>query len=253
MTATDITTASNTEQARTPVLVAILKNFLFMQNIASFILSRISPTIEHNVQKYQALRKAFYLTALEHLKGDYLEFGVFTGSSFVFALRINRRLKALGDFGTRFFGFDSFSGFGKVDEKEKHPFYLDINFSVNQERVMRNIRNHGRGEKIELIKGYFENTLAGKSATDVGVKAARVVLIDCDLQNASMLALQYAKPVLQLGTVVLLDDFFSYKGSETRGTAGAFNEFCEANPQIKFRRIFDYGYGGVGYIVSAIS
>ena len=46
--------------------------------------------VEHNLGKYHALKKAFYLTALENLHEDYLEFGVFTGGSFVFATKAHR-------------------------------------------------------------------------------------------------------------------------------------------------------------------
>lgn len=235
-----------------PVMISILKNFLFFQNVASFVLSKIPATVEHNIQKYQALRKAFYLTALEQLHGDYLEFGVFTGSSFVYALRVSRKFRFLGKVGTRFFGFDSFAGFGKVGEDDSHPFYLDSNFAVNEGKIIRNIKRHAKDQKVELIKGYFENTLEGHSPSEFGIKLARVILIDCDLKVASKLALNYVKPILQAGTVIVLDDFFSYKGNSSLGTAGAFHEFIKANPHICFRRMFDYGYGGVVYIVSSI-
>ena len=242
--------AEPTSPQRVPFLFALLKNLLFVQNIASFVLSRVPPVIEHNLGKYQALRKAFYLTALEQLQGDYLEFGVFTGSSFIFAMNMNLRLKAMGRTTTRFFGYDSFAGFGPVGAGEEHPFYSDSNFAVNEAKVVRNIKRRSSGQHFELIKGYFEATLAGKTAKDVGVAKTRVALIDCDLKNASRLALDYLKPTLQEGSVLIMDDFFSYRGVSDLGTAGAFHEFCAANPNIEFRRVFDYGFGGVGYIVS---
>ena len=51
----------------------------------------------------------------------------------------------------------------------------------------------------------------------------------------------------------MLDDFFSFKGDESKGVAGAFNEFCQKNQSLKLRKIFDYGYGGVAYILSEIT
>ena len=49
---------------------------------------------------------------------------------------------------------------------------------------------------------------------------------------------------------MLIDDFYSYKGSSKLGTYGAFLKFESEHPEWKFRRIFDYGYGGVGMIAS---
>ena len=92
------------------MLINFIKNNLFIQNLVGKIHSIIPPVVSHNLAKYEALKKAMYQTALEHTTGDYLEFGVFTGSSFNYAMQINRKLKYLGDMQTSFYGFDSFKG-----------------------------------------------------------------------------------------------------------------------------------------------
>ena len=76
-------------------------------------------------------------------------------------------------------------------------------------------------DKFELVKGFFKETLQGEPKS----KTARVILIDCDLYSSTQLALEYIKPTLQEGTLLILDDFFSYKGSADKGVCGAFNEF----------------------------
>ena len=73
------------------MLLNIIKNNLFLQNIVANIFSRFPPVIEHNLAKYSAIKKAMYQTALEHTYGSYIEFGVFTGSSFNFAMKINKK------------------------------------------------------------------------------------------------------------------------------------------------------------------
>ena len=55
-------------------------------------------------------------------------------------MRIHRRLDHLSKHTPRFFGFDSFTGFGDIGHGDKHPFYIDKRFSVDREKVMRNIR-----------------------------------------------------------------------------------------------------------------
>jgi len=208
--------------------------------------------VQHNWEKYTALKKAFYLTALEQLEGDYLEFGVFTGSSFVSALRVNKKLKFLGKIQTKFFGFDSFIGFGQVAETDRHPFYLDNIFKVNEKKVINNILKHSQGQEVKIIPGYFEQTLQNKTASGLGVKKARIVFIDCDLKEPAALALNFVQPILQQGAILIMDDFFSYKGDAQKGVAGAYNEFCQKYPNISWRKLYDYGYGGVAYIISDI-
>ncbi len=235
------------------MLISLLKRFTLFQNFAAWICSLIPPVVEHNLQKYSALRKAFFITGLDGVQGDYLEFGVFTGSSLIFATKISRRLNLASKVGPRFFGFDSFEGFGEVDPVDEHPFYNDSDptFKVNFEKVKRNILKKTRGSEIHLVKGFFSKTLKEKTAPERGIKAARVVLIDCDLKGATTEALTFLLPVLQPGMILILDDFYGFRGSQKNGVAGAFNAFKEANPQLKFSKVFSYGYGGVAFMLSS--
>lgn len=234
-------------------LINVLKASFFLPNLVSWLVTKVPPLVDHNIGKYAAIKKAFYLTGLERLEGDYLEFGVFTGSSFVCALRAHKSLDYLGRINTKFYGFDSFSGFGTVSGGDEHPFYQNSIFSVNEKAVVKNIKKKAGGIPVSIVSGYFEDTLKGRTATSFGVKKARVVLIDCDLKDPAMLSLDFLAPVLQQGTILIMDDFFSYRGDEGRGVAGGFFEFCKKNPTVSWRKLYDYGYGGVAYIVSSIN
>lgn len=232
------------------MLLNLLKNNLLFQNLASWIFSRPSPLIEHNIGKYFAIKKAFYITALEKLDGDYLEFGVFTGSSFVFANRTHRRMRAIADVKTKFYGFDSFTGFGAVAKHDQHPFYLDSIFAVNAEKVIRNIKRKSKGNEVVITQGFFEDTVKGKTAASFGIEKTRILFIDCDLKDPARIALDFVLPTIQDGTILIMDDFFSYKGRPELGVNGAFLEFQAANPQFNWRLLYHYGYGGVAYIAS---
>ena len=85
----------------------------------------------------------------------------------------------------------------------------------------------------------------------VGLLASvAVALIDCDLGTPAELALDFLAPALQPGSVLILDDFFAYRGSRRQGVAGAFERFRARHPDWDFRRLFDYGHGGQGFILS---
>ena len=215
-------------------------------------MSKIPFVVEHNFGKYAALKKAFYLTALEKLEGDYLEFGVFTGSSFVMALRTRHALLSISDTPTSFYGFDSFSGFGKVTAEDEHPFYKDDTFKVSVDKVTANIKSRAKGAPVHIIPGFFEESLAQNPAGKLGIRKIRVCLIDCDLKVPARVCLDYIGPLLQEGAVLILDDYFSYRGRADLGVAGAFAEFQKANPQMEWRHLVNYGYGGAVFIVSKL-
>ncbi len=232
-------------------LISYLKNNLVLQNLAAEIYSFTPCFVEHNLGKYSAIKKAFFLTALEHLEGDYLEFGVFTGSSFVYSMRIYRKLKGVSGLPCRFFGFDSFQGFGDVQSFDVHPFYINDTFKVDSKLTIANIEKHRGNLETHIIHGYFQDTIKDRPAESLGIKKARIIFIDCDLKESTGLALDFVRSSLQVGTILIMDDFFSYKGQASLGVAGAFDQFNSANPNLKWRQICNYGYGGVMFILSA--
>ena len=144
-------------------------------------------------------------------------------------------------------------GFGKVNDEDRHPGFTDDIFSVNEEKITKNIIKTARGQKMNLIKGFYQDTIKNKKPNDLNIKKkARVVMIDCDLKESTKLALDFIKPSIQQGTIILFDDFLDYKGDINKGEYGAFKEFQESNPTILFRRAFDYGYRGRAFIAHKI-
>ena len=234
-------------------LVNFIKNNLFLQNFAASIVSYIHPFLEVNVAKYMAIKKAMYITATDQTYGSYMEFGVFTGSSFNFAMKINKQIeKIFGKANCEFIGFDSFQGFGKINEDDRHHFYKDETFSVNVEKVLKNIKKSAKGQRMRIIKGFFHETIKDKTTQDLNIDKARVVLIDCDLKESTRLALEFIRPSIQEGTIILFDDYIWFKGSKKKGEYSAFNDFKNKYPEILFRRFFDYGYGSRAFIAHKV-
>jgi hypothetical protein len=234
-------------------LVNFIKNNLFLQNFAASIVSYIHPFLEVNVAKYMAIKKAMYITATDQTYGSYMEFGVFTGSSFNFAMKINKQIeKIFGKANCEFIGFDSFQGFGKINEDDRHHFYKDETFSVNVEKVLKNIKKSAKGQQMRIIKGFFHETIKDKTTQDLNIDKARVVLIDCDLKESTRLALEFIRPSIQEGTIILFDDYIWFKGSKKKGEYSAFNDFKNKYPEILFRRVFDYGYGSRAFIAHKV-
>lgn len=222
----------------------------FLQNWASTFIAYLNPAIVHNLEKYHALKKVHYLSAMEDIRGDYLEFGVFTGSSFCHSIRCFKKLLRLNPnmSNTKFYGFDSFAGFGSLDEEDKHPFYTDENFAANLSKVESRVGRVAGHVAFQLVPGFFSESLK-HGAQKMGIEKSRIIFIDSDTFVSANQALSFCKPTVQLGTFIVLDDYFSYKGREDRGVRRAFSKFV-TECQIKVRKVCTYGMGGVVFVVS---
>lgn len=229
----------------------ILAKFDFLQTMASKILVNINPAVIHNIEKYLMLKKVHYLSSIEEIEGDYLEFGVYTGSSFCHSIRcclsMSKRLNPTYS-KTRFWGFDSFDGFGDLKEDEKHSFYTDQNFSTSYDRVNKRCLSAAKSKvDYSLIKGFFSDSLQG-GPQKYRIEKARIIFIDSDTYSSASEVLNFCKTIVQPGTFIILDDYFSYKGSTKNGVKKAFDEFVKAGNFLT-RKLLDYGMGGCVYII----
>ena len=188
---------------------------------------------------------------MEYIKGDYIEFGMFEGTSLIIGLECHLKTRQENGPIRKFWGLDSFEGgFKYSTEEDIHPFWKPGDFKSVYSKVEKRIRKYfNKRAEWEIIPGFFEESIAGKNAREFGIKNIALALIDCDLGSPSKIALDFIKPALHEGSIIILDDYFAYKGSLTKGEAGAFEEFKIKYPELNFRRIFDYGLGGRGFIL----
>lgn len=228
------------------MLFKLARNSEFLQNLAASMHASVHPSIEHNLAKMGMIKKALFHCELEQIPGSYFEFGVFEGTSLMASVRIHGKLKSAFD--RNFYGFDAFEGFKYFNEQDKHPFFKEGDFKSTYDRVLRRFRRFGN---VRLVKGYFEDTLGGKTPAEVCGREEKcaVCFIDCDLMTPALVALDFIRPALQKGSVIILDDYWAYKGDPNAGTSGAMGRFLAANPGIRVRPYYDYGHGGASFVV----
>jgi hypothetical protein len=233
------------------MFIDIVKRAQGLQSFVQRCLTAVPPAIEHHVGKTLAIKKAFYFAFFEKVAGDYVEFGTYQGNSMISAFHSNRSVSKSGTVPARkFWGFDSFEGFKVTESGDKHPYFEDGYFMSDHKKVQQRVARQYKGRaEFELVKGYFEDTVAGKTTVDFRIGKVAVALIDCDLGSPATLALDFLKPGLQNGTILIMDDYFAYRGSRNAGVAGAFERFKRENPKLEFRRLFDYGHGGQGFVL----
>ena len=171
--------------------------------------------------------------------GDYLEFGVYVGTSL---LCMHRASRAVGFESLRLYGFDSFQGLPEVTATEAagvwQPGWYRAEYDLVHEHLTRNGIDWDR---TTLVPGWFEETLVPGLARKLGIEKAGIIMIDCDIYSAALTALAFCAPLIRDRAVVFLDDWntggLAAKGL---GERRAFEEFLAGNPDLRVEELSPY-------------
>jgi O-methyltransferase len=167
------------------------------------------------------------------IDGAYLEFGCADGGSLSDAFHASRRYRGLENM--QFLVFDSFEGLPEPSglDAQESLRYSKGDFACSVDTYRKNIRKRGvNAERVTLIPGWYSETLTEDLGRTLAITKAAVVWIDCDLYESTIPVLNFITRYIQDGTVMIFDDWFSYKGRLDRGEALAFSEWLESNPSI---------------------
>lgn len=215
--------------------------------------------------------------ACEKIEGDYLEFGVYRGDTFASHYKIiesnfKARIQQDGGGGEyqkdalqrqeiwdvmRFFAFDSFEGLPilTTEDKESNDFSTG-QYACSQEAFMSRVINKGVSKERAIpVKGWFEDTCNSQTISQHNIQKAAVVFIDCDIYSATKTVLDFIIPFLQDGTVLVFDDWFSYRGHPERGEQRAFNEWRfseEVAPRYHFSEFHKDSWKRNSFIVNNV-
>ena len=200
-----------------------------------------------------ALEEAFELT--KEMTGDYYEFGIFKGYLFFRAYRAGRTADRAGIQETRFFGFDSFEGLSAPEGVDAGWRFQKGAYRSQYEKVTRELSRRGVrvGENAFLIKRFYSDVLGDEDALAAyPFGKARVVTVDCDLYSSTRDALSFIGSYLQVGTVVLMDDWNCFDADEDRGQRLALREFLREHPGVEVEQVDEFGCHGAVFIVRAL-
>jgi hypothetical protein len=240
--------------------------------VSNPILREILKTIRHPVQKiilrgvyqrieqleYRAFNRRFY--AIEQIaeylvgaqiSGDYLEFGVFRGTTFLHAYRWMAPIFA----NMRFIAFDSFQGLPAPKGLDAHEGYsshfFESQFACDENAFIRNLLRHRVDmRRVQTVKGWFDVTLSSANAPLLGVGKIAVAWIDCDLYESTVPVLRFLTPHLVPGCVIVFDDWRSYRNHPDFGEQRACREWLAANPEIRLQELFSFGWNGIAFTVT---
>ena len=139
--------------------------------------------------------------------GDYLEFGVYNGTSLVSAYRETAAL-GLGD--VRLFGFDSFEGLPPAAATDDNATWQPGAWRADRQFTEAVLATEGVDRtRVVLIPGWFSDTLNAATVRAYGIGTATVIMVDCDIYTSAREALDFCTPLIGERALVLFDDWHS--------------------------------------------
>ena len=180
--------------------------------------------------------------------GDYYEFGMFRGYSFLKAFEYSQ---SNGIDNIHFYGFDSFEGLPATEGVDvADGRFFEGQFSCSKEQVESNLLSHGMDmSRATLIEGFYSDSLTDALKEKHNFNKASVVLLDCDLYSSTIEALDWLESYLQSGTILLFDDWFSYGDDENLGQPKALNDFLEKNQTFSVEPLWKFSRNGKAFIL----
>jgi hypothetical protein len=222
-----------------------------LQRLTTPVLSRAG-LIETHFQREQRdmLTMAFGLVAGTEVHGDYLEFGVFKGDTFADAWEQARRH---GQREMRFYAFDSFAGLPdpSVSTPDTGGEFVEGQFAYGRSDFERNLRRARVDmSRVTIVEGFYEDSLRDTKPADLGLQAASVVWIDCDLYSSTVCVLDFVTEVVVDGSVLVFDDWHCFRSRSDRGQQKACAEWLERNPAITLVPYRNFHWAGTSFVVN---
>jgi O-methyltransferase len=199
-----------------------------------------------------AIRNAFELSRTDpdaaRISGDFYEFGVFRGGTFLAA---SQTLDDLGLADVAMYGFDSFEGLPAPDGVDATDArFFEGQFSCSLAEVQRNLARHGMDlSRATLIKGFYSESLTEDLHRAHPFKPVAVALLDCDYYSSTMEALNWLDRYLVPGSILLFDDWFSYGDTGDLGQQRAFAEWLTTRPTLLAEWTENFTHHGRGFIL----
>ena len=194
------------------------------------------------------LETAFELVYNNGVRGDYLEFGVYEGRSFVEAWDAADRYRLTE---MRFYAFDSFTGLPEIGPDDAGGPFRRGQFRASRGLFEERLRRQGVDpRRVTIVEGMYEDTLSRTNRRSVSIDRAAIAWIDCDLYASTVPVLDFLTDVLVDGAVLIFDDWYCFNGRPDRGEQRACSEWLAANPELRLVPSQNFHWGGRSFIVN---
>jgi O-methyltransferase len=184
----------------------------------------------HRQRREIFLSAARFLHINRPVEGYYFEFGCNSANTVRMAWD---SFQYLFDF--TYVGFDSFEGLPTIEKVDEQDIWEKGKLAFAEERFVNTCIAHGiPRERLMTVRGFYDQSLTQELATRLLPKKAAVIYVDCDLYISTVSVLNWIPPFLQVGTIVVFDDWNCFSADPERGERRAWREFLEAHSQFRF-------------------
>ncbi len=218
------------------------------QKMKRRILNRTRLILEKELEcKYrEALRFLIKRQGVESL-GDYLEFGVYNGTSLICMHHV---LEDLGIDYVRLFGFDSFEGLPITAETDDGGHWRPGQFKSEYDFTKQVIAHNGvKLDRVVLVKGFFGNTLNDELIQRYHITKASIIMVDCDMYLSAKEVLEFCASLIRDEAIIFFDDWYVL-ADRNMGEKLAFDEFLKAHPYFVYEKFGTYPPNGEILLVS---
>ncbi len=234
-----------------------LQNFIYKIRFAISNPKLVSAFDDYNYTD-EHLKFVHILEAINYLKvagsdGEilpqtYFEFGCHSGRTFSAAVNAAKYLRLKEP---EFYAFDSFEGLPET-KAENDGYFQEGTFCTSRDDFVGIV-----GKKTDLslddkyiVQGYYCDSLTPE--VQARMPKAGVVHIDVDLYSSTVDVLEFIKPLLVAGTLLIFDDWYCFPGGSQMGERRALTEFLDENPGFEVEPWKSYSTFGQSFFVSKI-
>jgi len=188
-----------------------IRRYFFPVQKSSYTLWEVEDICSIHLVPPKKLEKFFSncIKTLETLRWDdiwdYLEFGVFNGSSIWSMYHAAKNMKKDA---IRFFWFDAFKWLPKESENEDAWVWKQWYYSCSFDKMStclqtRNIATNN----ITRIKGWYTDTLNNNLLKQYNLSNPWIIFIDCDTYSSSKTVLDFISQLIHKPVIICLDDW----------------------------------------------
>ncbi len=230
----------------------------FYRMLVRLFQPKLMPALDDYTYTDEHLKFVHILEALNYLRvagaggglpQTYFEFGCHSGRTFSVAVRA---AKFLGMSNAEFYAFDSFEGLPETNP-EVDGYFKTGTFCTGRTDFVRIVEKKTglRLDDNHIVQGYYCDSLTPE--IQARLPKAGVVHIDVDLYSSTVDVLEFIKPLLVVGAILIFDDWYCFPPGANMGELRAVKEFCEANPSFKLQEWKAYSTFGQSFFVTSLA
>ena len=104
-----------------------------------------------------------------------------------------------------------------------HPKFTKGRYNFSKKNFIKVlIENNINLQNVEIIEGFYNSTL--NEDLKLKLTKAAMIMIDCDLYESTKDVLKFITDMVHTGTVIVFDDWYTYKSDTKKGQQYACSE-----------------------------